>query len=79
MGICPSRRRAETAGPDEDDSADAVELRRRQALEDREVPEELLRLPRAPLYDDEGFALSPGGRNRRPSTYDHDVLAQEGQ
>ena len=79
MGICPSRRRAETAHPDEDGSADAVELRRRQALEDREVPEELQRLPKAPRYDDEGFALSPGGRNRRPSTYDYEELVQVGQ
>ena len=79
MGICPSRRRAEATDPQEDGAAHSDEMRRRQALEDREVPEELRRLPKAPRYDYEGFALSPGGRNRRPSTYDHEVLAQVGQ
>ena len=31
-------------------------------------------IPRAPLYDDQGFCLTPTGRNRRPRTYDTDSL-----
>ena len=37
-------------------------------------PEDKLPLPKAPRYDDEGFCLTPAGRNRRPCTYDSSQL-----
>ena len=81
MGCCKSRKRRDDAESevnandhrcDDSDTEDLAYPWASERFGEPCAPGPLQRVPRAPVYDGEGYCLTLEGRNRRPITRDSD-------